>query len=148
MSNTLAIINPNRVVSTRTYKNSETRTYGGALKFKAFCESEGLNDSNSTHAERVLKHSEHCNKVNGEAQAVITGAQSKGLVFDKISVNTGNDGVRRISLSYVKKSIPKEKVKKAVIPAGVEHLPESERATFIALWNKMQTQSKAVDIAS
>jgi hypothetical protein len=109
---TLAIINPNRAIATRTYKNSETRTYGGALKFKAFCEEQKLDDTNSTHAERVLKHSEHCNEVNNNASRAITEMQNKGLVFDKVSVNSDNDGVRRMSVSFVKKSVPKEKVSK------------------------------------
>jgi len=109
---TLAIINPDRAIATRTYKNSETRTYGGALKFKAFCEEQKLDDTNSTHAERVLKHSEHCNEVNNNASRAITEMQNKGLVFDKVSVNSDNDGVRRMSVSFVKKSVPKEKVSK------------------------------------
>jgi hypothetical protein len=113
MNNTLALINPSNALSVRTYKSSETRTYGGALKFKAFCEAEGLDDSNSTHADRVKKHSDHCNGINGKAQALIANMQSQGLVFDKVSVNTNEkDGVRRISMSYVKAVVPKEKVKK------------------------------------
>jgi hypothetical protein len=112
-NNTLAIINPANALSVRTYKNSETRTYGGALKFIPFCESEGLDNSNSTHAERVLKHSKHCNDVNSKGQALLSNMASQGLVFDKASVNTNEkDGVRRVTVSYVKVAVPKEKVKK------------------------------------
>ena len=82
------------------------------MKFKAFCEEQKLDDTNSTHAERVLKHSEHCNEVNNNASRAITEMQNKGLVFDKVSVNSDNDGVRRMSVSFVKKSVPKEKVSK------------------------------------
>jgi hypothetical protein len=111
--NTLAIINPANALSTRTYKNSETRTYGGALKFKAFCESEGLTNDNSTHDERVKAHSAHCNDVNGNGRLLVTRMEDKnGLVFDKVSVNTDKDGVKRMSVSYVRKVVPKEKVSK------------------------------------
>jgi hypothetical protein len=111
--NTLAIINPANALSTRTFKNSETRTYGGALKFKAFCESEGLTNDNSTHDERVKAHSAHCNDVNGNGRLLVTRMEDKnGLVFDKVSVNTDKDGVKRMSVSYVRKVVPKEKVSK------------------------------------
>jgi hypothetical protein len=108
--NTLAIINPNNAIATRTYKNSETRTYGGALKFTAFCESQGLDNSNSTHADRVLRHSKHCNEVNSNGQAVQSLAQKEGLVFDKVSVNTDSNGIRRMTMSYTKIVVPKEKL--------------------------------------
>jgi len=113
--NTLAIISPANALSTRTYKNSETRTYGGALKFKAYCESEGLTNDNSTHEERVKAHSAHCNDVNGNGRLLVTRMEDKnGLVFDKVSVNTDKDGVKRMSVSYVRKVVPKEKVSKTV----------------------------------
>jgi hypothetical protein len=145
--NTLAIINPNNALSTRTYKNSETRTYGGALKFTAFCESEGLDNSNSTHAERVLRHSKHCNEVNSNGQAVQSLAQKEGLVFDKVSVNTDSNGIRRMSMSYVKIAVPKERVRKeAKLAKQVESAPaelQAEIAKLIAKHN-----GKAIDIAS
>jgi len=144
---TLAIINPERAIATRTYKNSETRTYGGALKFKAFCEQEGLDDTNSTHAERVLKHSEHCNEVNNNASRAITEMQNKGLVFDKVSVNSDNDGVRRMSVSFVKKSIPKEKVRKErKLALQVEDASPEVQAEIAKLLAKHK--GKTIDIAS
>jgi hypothetical protein len=143
---TLAIINPNNALSTRTYKNSETRTYGGALKFTAFCEAEGLDNSNSTHAERVLRHSQHCNEVNSNAQAVQSLAQKEGLVFDKVSVNTDAKGIRRVSLSYVKIVVPKERVRKETkLAKQVEVAPaeaQAEIAKILAKYNK------TVEIAS
>lgn len=145
--NTLAIINPNNAIATRTYKNSETRTYGGALKFNAFCESEGLNNSNSTHAERVLRHSKHCNEVNSNGQAVQSLAQKEGLVFDKVSVNTDANGIRRMTMSYTKIAVPKERVRKeAKLAKQVESAPaelQAEIAKLIAKHN-----GKAIDIAS
>ena len=144
---TLAIINPDRAIATRTYKNSETRTYGGALKFKAFCEEKGLDDSNSTHAERVLKHSEHCNEVNNNASRAITEMQNKGLVFDKVSVNSDNDGVRRMSVSFVKKSIPKEKIRKErKLALQVEDASPEAQAEIAKILAKHN--GKTIDIAS
>lgn len=145
--NTLAIINPNNTLSTRTYKNSETRTYGGALKFKAFCESEGLDSSNSTHTERVFRHSKHCNEVNSNGQAVQSLAHKEGLVFDKVSVNTDSNGIRRISMSYVKIAVPKEKIRKeAKLAQQVESAPAELQAEIAKLLAKHN--SKAIDIAS
>jgi hypothetical protein len=143
--NTLAIINPNNAISTRTYKNSETRTYGGALKFTPFCEAEGLDDSNSTHAERVLRHSKHCNEVNSNGQAVQSLAQKEGLVFDKVSVNTDANGIRRMTMAYVKIAVPKEKLSKkaklanrvssasAEVQAKIEALIAEEEAKTISV---------------
>jgi hypothetical protein len=85
------------------------------LKFKAYCESEGLTNDNSTHEERVKAHSAHCNDVNGNGRLLVTRMEDKnGLVFDKVSVNTDKDGVKRMSVSYVRKVVPKEKVSKTV----------------------------------
>jgi len=145
--NTLAIINPNNAIATRTYKNSETRTYGGALKFTAFCESEGLDNSNSTHAERVLAHSKHCNEVNSNGQAVQSLAQKEGLVFDKVSVNTDSNGIRRMTMSYIKIAVPKERVRKeAKLAKQVEGASPEVQAEIAKLLAKHN--SKAIDIAS
>jgi hypothetical protein len=145
--NTLAIINPNNAIATRTYKNSETRTYGGALKFNAFCESEGLDNSNSTHADRVLRHSKHCNEVNSNGQAVQSLAQKEGLVFDKVSVNTDSNGIRRMTMSYIKIAVPKERVRKeAKLAKQVEGASPEVQAEIAKLLAKHN--SKAIDIAS
>jgi hypothetical protein len=83
------------------------------LKFKAFCEAEGLTSDNSTHEERVKKHSAHCNETNGNGKLLVTRMEDKnGLVFDKVSLNTDENGVRRMSVSYVRKVVPKEKISK------------------------------------
>jgi len=144
---TLAIINPENAIAVRTYKNSETRSYGGAMKFTPYCESEGLNNSNSTHAERVLKHSNHCNEYNSKANLVVSDMQSRGLVFDKVSVNSDENGVRRMSVSFVKKSVPKERVRKEQkLAKQVESAPaelQAEIAKLIAKHN-----GKVIDIAS
>jgi hypothetical protein len=144
---TLALINPANALATRTYNNSETRTYGGALKFKAFCESEGLTNDNSTHEERVKKHSAHCNETNGNGRLLITRMEDKnGLVFDKVSVNTDENGVRRMSVSYIRKVVPKAKVKEEKLPEGYSNLTEDEKTAYRTLKAKMET--KAIDIAS
>lgn len=144
---TLAIINPSNAISTRTYKHSETRTYGGALKFKAFCEAEGLTNDNSTHDERVKKHSAHCNETNGNGRLLVTRMEdTNGLVFDKVSLNTDENGVRRMSVSYVRKSVPKEKVRKeAKLAQQVESAPAELQAEIAKLLAKHN--SKAVDIS-
>lgn len=144
---TLAIINPNNALSTRTYKNSETRTYGGALKFNAFCESEGLDNTNSTHAERVLRHSKHCNEVNSNGQAMQSLAQKEGLVFDKVSVNTDANGIRRMTMSYTKIVVPKERVRKErKLALQVEDASPEAQAEIAKILAKHK--SKAIDIAS
>lgn len=147
MSNTLAIINPSNAIAVRTYKNSETRTYGGALKFPAFIKAEGLDDTNSTHAERVLAHSKHCNDVNSKGQALLSNMQSQGLVFDKVSVNTDSNGVRRMSMTYVKSVTPKERIRKeAKLAKQVESASAEVQAEIAKLLAKHN--GKTIDIAS
>jgi hypothetical protein len=146
--NTLAIISPSNALSTRTYKNSETRTYGGALKFKAYCESEGLTNDNSTHEERVKAHSAHCNDVNGNGRLLVTRMEDKnGLVFDKVSVNTDKDGVKRMSVSYVRKVVPKEKLsKKLKLANRVSSASAEIQARIEAII--AEEEAKTIDIAS
>lgn len=147
MSNTLAIINPTNAIAVRTYKNSETRTYGGALSFPAFIKAEGLDNTNSTHAERVLAHSKHCNDVNSKGQALLSNMQAQGLVFDKVSVNTDANGVRRMSMTYVKSVVPKERVRKeAKLAKQVESASAEVQAEIAKLLAKHN--GKTIDIAS
>jgi len=144
---TLALLNPSNAISTRTYKHSETRTYGGALKFKAFCEAEGLTSDNSTHEERVKKHSAHCNETNGNGKLLVTRMEDKnGLVFDKVSLNTDENGVRRMSVSYVRKVVPKEKISKtAKLGNRVSSASASAQARIEAIL--AEEEAKTIDIS-
>jgi hypothetical protein len=69
-----------------------------------------------------------------------------GLVFDKVSVNTDENGVRRMSVSYIRKVVPKAKVKEEKLPEGYSNLTEDEKTAYRTLKAKMET--KAIDIAS
>ena len=65
---------------------------------------------------------------------------------DKVSVNTDENGVRRMSVSYIRKVVPKAKVKAEKLPEGFSNLSEADQTAYLTLKAKMQVT--AIDIAS
>lgn len=128
-----AILQGNRQVSLREYKNSRTTNYAtGASKLVTWAKERGLNPQDaSVRAE----HSKFCNQENAKLQGAISYLTSQeGLVLDKVSDKVDNDGVRQaFTIKLVRPSVPKIKAKADKINDLFSGLSDADKAEVLAL---------------
>lgn len=127
-----AILQGNRQVSVREYKNSTSTTYTtGASKLVTWARERGLNPQDaSVRAE----HSKFCNKENAKLQMALSYLTQDGFVLDRMVDKVDRDGIHQaFTIKMVRPSVPKIKAKADKINDLFSGLSDADKAEVLAL---------------